>query len=351
MNPIRVVVVDDSALCRDILRATLELDGDIRVVGDAENGETAMDVVARTSPHVVSLDVEMPQVDGLAAVERIMAHSPVPILVVTGRPADERTALAFEAVRRGALDLIAKPTNDKEFHEMRALVRRLASVPVIRHVAGRTGASRIQRARASEAELRKAATVSMVGIAASAGGPGAITAVLGRLPRSFGAPIAVVQHMLPGFAQSFAHFLQLHTALTVQLVREPTLPRPGTVFVVADGHDLVAGSGVLFASATERERGHRPSADALFHSLARTHGCSAIGVVLSGIGSDGAAGLLAMREAGALTIAQDEQTCAVYGMPRAAFERGAAIRVLPLEEIGDTLFSTVNRQSGAMQRG
>jgi two-component system chemotaxis response regulator CheB len=351
MNPIRVVVVDDSALCRDMLRAILELDGDIRVVGEAANGQEAEEVVARSQAHLVTLDVEMPHVGGLAAVERIMACTPVPILVVTGRPADQRSALAFEAVRRGALDLIAKPASDKESHEMRTLVRRLAAVPVVRHVAGRSATSRGDRPTQERGlSVRKGASVCVVGIAASAGGPGAVTAVLSRLPRSFGASIAVVQHMLPGFAPSFVRFLRMYTALGVQLVREPTTLRPGTVFVAADEQDLLAGSGGLFASTPERPTGHRPSADALFHSLARTHGAAAVGVVLSGIGKDGAAGLLAMREAGALTIAQNEPTSAVYGMPRAARENGGAMRILALEEIGDALMTAVHGSAGVAPR-
>lgn len=350
MNPIRVVVVDDSALCRDVLRATLEVDGDIRVVGEAANGQEALDVVARSQAHVVTLDVEMPHVGGLAAVERIMARTPVPILVVTGRPADQRSALAFEAVRRGALDLIPKPTSDKESLEMRTLVRRLAAVPVIRHVAGRSTASLERPTPVGGIPLRKATGVSVVGIAASAGGPGAVTAVLSRLPRSFGASIAIVQHMLPGFAPSFVRFLRMYTALGVQLVSEPATLRAGTVFVAPDEQDLVAGSGGLYASNPQRTGGHRPSADALFYSLARTHASAAVGVVLTGIGNDGAAGLLAMRDAGALTIAQNESTCAVYGMPRAARENGAATRILPLDEIADALIAAVHGSAYVTQR-
>jgi two-component system chemotaxis response regulator CheB len=344
MNPIRAVVVDDSALCRDMLRASLEKDGDIRVVGEAADGQTAVEVVARSHAHIVTLDVEMPRVGGLAAVERIMAQTPVPILIITGRPADQRTALAFEAVRRGALDLIAKPESDKESQQMRALVRRLAAVPVVRHIAGRSAAAIGEARQPLEGalSLNRATSVSVVGIAASAGGPGAVTAVLSRLPRSFPASIAVVQHMLPGFAPSYARFLRMYTALTVQLVHGPMPLRPGTVFVASDEQDLVAGSGGFVAGAPDRVTGHRPSADALFRSLARTHGSAAIGVILSGIGSDGAAGLLAMREAGALTIAQNEQTSAVYGMPRAARENGAAMRILALEEIGDALLAAVH---------
>ncbi len=347
MSHIRVVVVDDSALCRDVLRAILEVDEDIRVVGEAADGQTAVDVVARSHANVVTLDVEMPRVDGLAAVEQIMARTPLPILLVTGRPADQHSALAFEAVRRGALDLIAKPTNHKESNEMRTLVRRLAAVPVVRHVAGRSRLP-IERIRTPAAwpSLRNAATISVVGIAASAGGPAAVTAVLSRLPRNFPASIAVVQHMLPGFAHSFVQFLRMHTTFPVQLVRDPVTAQPGTVFVAPDEHDLVATTGVFAAANPTRVRGHRPSADALFSSLARSYGPSAVGVVLSGIGNDGAAGLLAMRGSGALTIAQDEQTSAVYGMPRAAREIGGAVHVLPLEDIGDTLVAAISGLAG-----
>jgi two-component system chemotaxis response regulator CheB len=344
--------VDDSALCRDILRATLEVDRDIRVVGEAADGKTAVEVVARSDANIVTLDVEMPHLDGLAAVEQIMARTPVPILIVTGRPADQRNALAFEAVRRGALDLIAKPANDRESQEMRTLVRRLAVVPVVRHVAGRTRSAGIATPTPDRGlALRRATNVSVVAIAASAGGPGALSQLLGRLPRSFGASIAIAQHMLPGFAQSFVEFLRMHTALTVQMVREPMAPKAGHVFVAPDEQDLVAYHGGFAAKSPARSSGYRPCADVLFRSLARMYGSTAVGVVLTGIGNDGSAGLLAMREAGALTIAQDEQTSAVYGMPRAAHEIGGAARVLALEDIGSALLAAVHGSAGTRSPG
>jgi two-component system chemotaxis response regulator CheB len=222
----------------------------------------------------------------------------------------------------------------------------LARVPVVKHVAGLRTQAVVSPASAAAAAgdggvLGGAKTPSCVdreipvlGIVASAGGPAAISYVLSRLPADFEGCVAVVQHMLPGFAKSFVEFLRVDATLPVELVTEPMRPRPGLVLVAPDQRHLVrthAGTWALSDAATRR--GYRPSADALLSSLAETCGARAVGVILSGIGDDGAQGLLAMRNAGAVTIAQDEASSAVYGMPRAAREHGAAAHILALGDI------------------
>jgi two-component system chemotaxis response regulator CheB len=340
MGKIRVVVVDDSDLCADALRHILEEDGDIEVVGRAADGKAALDVVASARPQLVTLDVEMPRMDGLAAVEQIMALSPVPILIVTGRPPEQRTTTLFEAVRRGALDVVAKPVLGRadEAEGLRVLVRRLAQVPVMRHLAGRR-TKRLSTLRPSaRRSLHPQQAVRVIGVGASAGGPAAVAAILNKLPPDFPACIALVQHLLPDFAASYARFLRAETQLTVELVERSAAFRSGTVLVAPDDRHLVASADGTFAAIDSPPiHGHRPSVDALFESLARHYGPTAVGVVLSGIGSDGAAGLLSMRRTGSLTIAQDERTSIVFGMPRAARDIGATVRLLPADAIADAL--------------
>jgi two-component system chemotaxis response regulator CheB len=351
VKKIRVLVVDDSALCRDVLRAILEEEGDIEVVGEAADGEEARAAVARLRPSVITLDIEMPGTDGLTAIGRIMAENPTPILVVTGRPAEQRSHTLFEAVRRGALDLFPKPSAGKpeEARALRVLVRRMASVPVVRHL--RTQSMRFPavpvaiprivftpEAAPKGTPLPGGRRVRVIGIGASAGGPAAVAAVLGALPKGLPAAVLVVQHMLTGFTRPFCDFLRLHTKLDVHVVDGAVTMSPGSVYVAPDDRHLVTTQGDQIAPFDARpSQGHRPSVDVLFDSLATVHGKAAAGVILSGMGEDGASGLAAMAKAGSLTVAQSKEGCAVYGMPRAAVLRGAVQRELPLAEIADVL--------------
>jgi chemotaxis response regulator CheB len=331
VTPARVVVVDDSPVARDALTAILEQDGDVSVIATAGDAAGAAAQVAAHRPDVVTMDILMPG-GGLAAIEEIMAHAPTPIVVVTAIAA-RATDLAFEAVSRGALEVALKPATSGDGAALRAIVRRVARIPVVRHVKA-LRASRVT-ARPAAATTPAGAT-RVAGVAASAGGPAAIAAVLEALPADLPGCVAVVQHMPPSFVGAFADFLRRRTALEVSLVppRASVDARPGVALLPAAEHHLVAtGPRTFTAVADPPLAGQRPSATLLFRSLARWHGARAIGVVLTGIGDDGAAGLKDMLDRGALTIAQDERTSAVFGMPRAAAALGAAAQVLPLGDI------------------
>ena len=349
----RVVVVDDSPILREALRELLEAEGDIEVVAEASDGEGAPGVVEKHMPDLVTMDIEMPGAGGLTAIEQIMARCPRPILVVTGLPFGPEGTLVFEAVRRGALDVAAKPSADEPEagNRLRTQVRRLAGLPVVRHVLGLRPAGLprgeaepvLNRSRGGDAE--DAGPPKVVGIAASAGGPAALAAVLSRLPAGFPACVAVVQHLPPGFAEPFSQFLATNTPLRVCVVKGRTAAAPGCVLIATDSRHLVAVSRETFVASDEPPvGGHRPSATVLFQSLAKVFGNLAAGVVLSGIGDDGAAGLAEMRRQGALTIAQDEKTCAVYGMPAAAVEAKAASRVLALDLVAPALVRAVSSE-------
>jgi len=354
---VRVVVVDDSPIARGLLKSLLEADGDIEVVAQAVDGDAALLRIADLRPAIATIDLDMPGVGGLELIERIMATTPIPLIVVTGK--ELGSELVGQAVRRGALGVAKKPAPGKG-KELRDEVRRLARVPVVRHVGPRARArapspdapSRPKtpvtpaaptpaRTLARDAGSRpktpvtpRPVPVPIVGIAASAGGPTAVASVLRALPPDLPACVAVVQHLPRGYTPHFARYLAQNTRLRVVIGKGRIGPEPGLVVVAPDDAHLVASFGGWLSDSSEAPvAGHRPSATVFFRSLARWLAHSAVGVVLSGIGSDGAEGLADLRAAGAVTIAQDQATAAVYGMPKAARDAGAAMHVTPLPEI------------------
>jgi two-component system chemotaxis response regulator CheB len=332
MKRLRIVLVDDSAICRVELRRVAETERDIEVVGEASEGSAVLELVQRHAPDLLLVDLQMPGVDGLATVERVMAINPVPILVVTGRPEGRSGDVVFEAIRRGALDLAEKPamTDKRAQAALRAQIRQLSTVPVVRHMAGGSLSRGFKpAARAQEPVRVPAGRIHVVGIAASAGGPAAVVEMLKEFPKGFPACFAVVQHLPRGFAPAFAEYLATRLRLGVRIAEEGTRVVPGIVMVAPDDRHLVARNTKQFGAEDSPPMDtHRPAATVLFRSLARVFGNNAAGVVLSGIGQDGVAGLREMQQAGALTLAQDEASSAVYGMPRAAAESGAAARSL-----------------------
>jgi two-component system chemotaxis response regulator CheB len=367
VKPVRVVIADDSAICREALRLLFEADGDIEVVGEAGDGAAAVASIAALAPDLVTMDIQMPGLGGLGAIEQIMATTPVPILVLTGQPAPEQGGLVFEAVRRGALDVWEKPRSlDPEGNApLRAHLRRLARVSVVRHIAASPARLALSPARALAPRPASAPAASpslpareprarlcpIVGIASSSGGPSALAAILGRLPADFPACLAVVQHVPVGFAEPFARFLRTTTPLEVVVVSRRAEPRPGCILVAPDDRHLIAAADRAFLPHDAPAlRGHRPSATLLFRSLAQVFGATALGVVLTGIGDDGAAGLAEMRRAGALTFAQDEASSAIWGMPRAAIEAGGAVETLPLTAIAERLLVAVRARRSAEER-
>lgn len=340
---IRVLVVDDSPIAREVLTDRIEEEGDLHVVGTAADADEAIAAVAALHPDVVTMDIQMPGGGGLTAIEQIMARNPVPIIVVSARARDDQT-LPFEAVSRGALEVALKPAAAADSVALRAAIRRVAGIPVVPHFR----ALRAARVVVAPPAYSYPSSPRIVGLAASAGGPAALDIVLGALPAKLPACVAIVQHLPAGFVASFATYLRSRTPLEVVLV-EPGAgveARPGRLLVAAGDHHLVATTPRLFVASPEPPlRGHRPSATMLFSSLARVFGDRAIGVILTGIGDDGAVGLGELRARGALTLGQDEETSAVYGMPSAADKLGAVSRVLPLPDIAAAIRRAVEGAS------
>jgi two-component system chemotaxis response regulator CheB len=350
--PIRVVVADDSELARRLLRDWLAPEYGFHIVAEAADGRIAVEQVAKERPDIVVMDVEMPNMDGLEATRQIMNRAPTPIVIFTSSIVARQRKVAFEALAAGALDVFYKPridpgrgTADSEAGKFRKLLTLLAPIKVISRPAPRTPV--VVPRPAMPAVIPRTLAVT-----ASTGGPATLVKFLNALPPTFPASTLLVQHHSPEFMAGFVEWLGENIKLPVKAAADGDALRPGVVLVApADRHMRLGEDGRIHLDQDEPMHACRPAADALFSSVARFAGAKAIGVVLTGMGRDGAQGLLDMKQAGAVTIAQDEGTSVVYGMPRAAVDLGAATYVLPLEAIADTVLSlvTARPERGAPQ--
>ena len=339
MSGVKVLVVDDSATMRSLISAVLRRDPEIQVIGQAGDPYEAREAIKRLNPDVITLDVEMPNMNGLSFLEKIMRLRPMPVVMVsTLTQAGADVTLA--ALELGAVDCVAKPsaghTVEEAFGDLAARVKSAARARV------RAGTDRTP-AHSTKGEFRSDGRI--VAIGSSTGGVEALMNVLSAFPANC-PPTVVTQHMPATFTKSFADRLNRVCAATVSEAVEGAPLVPGHIYIAPGGeqHLQVAGVGQLRCrlTASEPVNGHRPSVDVLFESVARHAGRSAVGVILTGMGRDGARGLHMMRGAGALTIGQNESTCVVYGMPKVAFEMGAVERQLPLERIGAEIINRCN---------
>jgi two-component system chemotaxis response regulator CheB len=336
MSRISVLVVDDSATMRALIRHALLPDPDILVVGEAGNAQDARAAIKALNPDVITLDVEMPEMNGLDFLEHLMRLRPMPVVMVSGLTSKgaETTVRALEI---GALDCVAKPSPaaPRSFDRLPQAIHAAAAARRTRLAVGAIPSGRT--AQATPSGIRATSTRLIV-MAASTGGVEALIQVFSELPPD-APPIAVVQHMPALFTGSFAQRLDRLSAVTVAEAVDGAFLKPGTAVIAPGGErhlEVIGASGGPLRCrlvASDPESGHRPSADRLFRSAARAAGARALGVILTGMGADGAAGLLAMRQAGAHTISQDEATSVVFGMPNAAQRLGAVIEQLPLEQI------------------
>lgn len=327
--PIRVLVVDDSALARSLLRSYYETAGGFEVIAEAGNGRDAIRLVRELRPNLVTMDLEMPVMGGLEAIEEIMSHRPVPVLVVSSVADAGR---AYAAMELGAVDVTAKPSPAAEevavFLEKSRLV---AGVTVVSHIRPKRIAS--PPPPPPQPAPQGNAGGPVFAIAASTGGPQALARVLGALPADFPAPVLIAQHISDGFAAGMVEWLATVARLPVRLATGGEALLPGVVLVSpSERHMTVSAAGIILRERGERDI-YRPSCDQLLASTAATHGRRAIGIIMTGMGSDGVRGLEAIRTAGGRTFAQDEASSVIYGMNRAAIERGLADRILPLDQI------------------
>jgi len=341
---VRVLIVDDSSFMRKSLTHILESDGSIEVIGTAADGEDAVQRVKQLHPDVVLLDIEMPVMDGLAALAHIMAECPTPVLMLSALNKRD-AAIAIKSLYHGAVDFIPKPSGvisydiDRLSNEIIAKVKAAAGVNV-RKLTLRLPKESYQRRWPKPGTRKK-----MVVIGASTGGPRAVAIVLSGLPRDISPAIIVVQHMSPEFVPSFVERLRWGCSLNISTARKGEVVGSGQVLVAPGGcHVGVARDGNIRRMRFSRKVSPHaifPSIDYAMESAARAYGVGVLGVLLTGIGSDGARGMKAIKGAGGSTIAEDESSCVVFGMPRAAIELGCVDEVVPLPQIAPTILRMI----------
>jgi two-component system chemotaxis response regulator CheB len=345
MNRIRVLVVEDSLTARRHLCEVLAADADLMVVGEAEDGKRAIELCTQLRPDVMTLDMMLPVMNGLAATEYIMAHCPTPILIVSASTNRGELFKTYEALAAGAVDVMEKlpgDAADEAWEQMLiANVKLVARIKVITHPRARLASvSEVglpQQAAASPSLPVQTQSCRLVALGASTGGPGAVLQILHALPAQFPLPVLLVMHIGEPFGSAFADWLDSQSSHHVSFARDGQRADERGVFLAAPDHHLIVRNGRLHLSDGAERHSCRPSVDVLFESLARECGAAAAACLLTGMGRDGASGLLQIRQAGGRTIVQDEASCVVYGMPREAVLLGAAERVLPLVEIGPAL--------------
>jgi two-component system chemotaxis response regulator CheB len=338
---IRVLVVDDSSSQRHMLIGMLEADPLIEVIAWASNGEEAIQAVKRFKPDLVTMDLRMPVMDGLLASEQIMRENPTPILMVTGSVSRSNQHMIAQALHAGVLGILAKP-NAKSLTASEEFVRMVKGLSQVR-LRGRhnkTLSNLVQpRGAVPQGTTAKAVlsleTAEVIGIAASTGGPPVLEQIFSALPNDFEIPILVVQHIASGFAQSLVDWLSPLCKIPIRLAVPGSKLESG--ITIASGEHLTVRNGVLATSLEPPVSGHRPSGTVLFRSLAAEFGSSAVGVVLTGMGSDGAAGLQALKQAGGIVIAQDKTSSVIHSMPNSAITLGIVDAILTPEQIAETL--------------
>jgi two-component system chemotaxis response regulator CheB len=338
---IRVLVVDDSLTTRKHLVEVLCTDPELEVAGEAQDGKRAIELCQTLRPDVITLDMMLPTMSGVAITEYVMAYFPTPILIVSSSANRGDLYKTYDALAAGAVDVFEKPTGtdlDGVWERgLIAAVKVVSRIRVITHIRGKLGhPGRAEASSASFETCNRGARKTIIAIGGSTGGPAAMVEILRGLPVGFPIPILLVIHMGAPFSVAFAEWLDGQSTLQVRYATDgDPLPAPGQVGVVMappDSHLVVRGRKLRLTREPERNS-CRPSVDVLFESLAQEHGPETAACLLTGMGRDGAAGLLALRRAGALTIAQDEASSIIFGMPREAIEMRAADRVLSLGEI------------------
>lgn len=344
MAKVRVLVVEDSLTIRHRLCEVLRGDPDIEVVAEAGDGKRAIELCCDLRPDVITLDMMLPVMSGLAATEYIMAHHPTPILIVSSSTNRGELFKTYDALAAGAVDVLEKPHGDGSDEDwednLRARVKLVSRIKVITHLRARLGPmGRPPSAPPPSAGPGLSRVSQVAAIGTSTGGPAALVEILRALPLGFGIPLVVVLHLDEVFGSAFAEWLDGQTHHRVAYAREGErlASYTGRVAMAPPGRHLVVRGHSFHLTSNPPRHSCRPSVDALFETLAREYGATVAACLLTGMGRDGAAGLLEIRKAGGFTIAQDEATSTVYGMPREAVLLGAAESVLPLGAIGPTL--------------
>ncbi|MFZ5471338.1 MAG: chemotaxis-specific protein-glutamate methyltransferase CheB [Myxococcota bacterium] len=340
-----VLVVDDSPICRQLIAGALKKDPELEVVGVATDGAEAVERARLLQPAVITMDVDMPVMDGLSAVERIMADNPIPILMLTADPRNQAPELTCKALELGALALQVKPAIDAgpEAWNLAREVKLLSSVKVIRHLRGLGGKKVPPKpapavSTAADVAAFSTSPIGLVAIASSTGGPQVVHKLFSELPGDFPAPIVMVQHINAAFAESLAGWLAASSKLKIRVAKDGDAMLPGEVLIAPpNAHMCILSRGRIALRPGEPREGHIPSASTLLESAARVYGRRTVGMILTGMGSDGAEGMLAIKNAGGKTIAQSQESCVVFGMPGAAIAKKAVDSIVHADELSAEL--------------
>ena len=343
---IKVLVVEDSPVIREFLVHVLNSDPEIHVIGTAQNGQEAIETLRNKKPDIITMDIHMPGMDGYEATHRIMETQPVPIIIVSGSTSVAEVAMNFKAIEAGALAIMARPKGighpdyEATTKELIQTVKLMSEIKVVK---------RWPRTKKKTppptpgVEVRKALqAIHVVAIGASTGGPIALQTILSGLPRDLSVPVLIVQHISAGFLGGFVRWLAQSSGFPVHIASEGEYLLPGHAYVAPEGfHMMVKNRNHIALSTAEPDNGLRPSVSYLLKSVAQVFGQNAIGVLLTGMGKDGAQELRLMKDKGAITIAQDKASSIVHGMPGEAIKMSAATYVLPPERIAALLTSLV----------
>ena len=349
---IKVLVIDDSALVRKLLTKELGRQKDIEVVGSAINPYVARKKIAELKPDVLTLDLEMPRMDGLSFLSKVMKHHPMPVVVVSSlTPKNSENALT--ALRLGAVDVICKPGSAYSTKEISQKI--IKAVRAASKANVKSGSRKLKKSKepiqinknASDKARLKQTTKKLIAVGASTGGTKALEEILPSLPPRLPGMV-IVQHMPPVFTKSFAERLDTVCQVNVKEAENGDWVQPGQILIAPGNyHMLVQKKGAKYYTKIKQGppvHHHRPSVDVMFNSVADAAGINATGVILTGMGADGAKGLKKMREQGAHTIGQNEETCVVYGMPKKAYEMDAVVETLPLPKIAEAIVSRTKEQ-------
>ncbi len=351
---IKVLVVEDSPVVQEFLIHVLGSDPEIRVIGTASNGEEAIEALKKERPDLVTMDIHMPKMNGLEATRKIMETTPIPIIVLSGSVNCDEIGPSFQAMEAGALAFVQRPTGPghpahlETSRDLIQTVKLMSEVKVVRRWARPQGdekplmISALRQESVAPTLKSLSAEVRLVAIGASTGGPLVVQRILSGLPKEFSAPIVIVQHMAPGFIQGFADWLGQSSGFPVHVASHGEILLPGHVYVGPDGfHMCVQNGSRIELNQDDPENGLRPAVSQLFRSVASVYGSRAVGVLLTGMGKDGAEELKLMKTQGALTIVQDKDSSVVHGMPGHAILLGASTYVLPPDRIAALLSGLV----------
>lgn len=338
---IKVLVVDDSRVARELLGHIIQSDPLLQIAGFVQNGDEALHWLQNNECDVITMDIQMPILNGFEVTQRIMEVKPKPIVIISSCYTAADKKMSFKALEAGALAILEKPSNYKDAKyqeqtkEVLDTIKTIAGIRVVKRPAKSFTEISL------DSEKKKQHKVKAVAIGASLGGPIAICEILSALSDKFPVPIFIVQHIAAGFTDGFVRWLQEHSRLRICLAEHQGKALPGCVYVGADSLQMEVKKGNLISLADPLQNKLQPSVGCLFKSMADTYGSECIGVILTGMGRDGAKELLLMKQKGAYTIAQDEESCLMFGMPKEAILLGAAEQVLPLQKIADTLNTLV----------